>query len=190
MNDTLFDSAAGRAADQRSPEDGTVDTAVARKTVFFDGACGLCSREISKLRDIVSPGSVKFANIHELGPSELAETFALYDVRGISGEKIGDVSEGLAAIPERHDLLRNLYVIEKHRVRIGLDANIALWEETPYSHWFSLLRLPVIYSLGNWLYTKWAKRRYQKKYEQGITYCELPSKTKLGHPPKARKKMH
>jgi predicted DCC family thiol-disulfide oxidoreductase YuxK len=105
-------------------------------TLFYDGLCPLCSREISHYR--VKPG---------------AEALRFVD---ITDPKFDAVGQGLD--PKRIHRLMHVKVGEE--LRVGLDAFIAVWEALPSYRWLaSLARLPGLHALFTLGYHSFALMR-------------------------------
>ena len=57
---------------------------------------------------------------------------------------------------------RVLHVIdERGKLRLGVDANVYLWELTGTKRYLTLLRLPIICSIANLVYWLFARNRYR-----------------------------
>ncbi|WP_246180583.1 thiol-disulfide oxidoreductase DCC family protein [Marinobacter changyiensis] len=108
-------------------------------TLFYDGRCPLCSREITTLRRL-QDGGLGFADIHE--HVELA-----------------------AALPSRELLLRRLHLRGKDGTWIvGLRATVRAWSHTRYGFLFRPLLWPGLFSIATTVYERWADHRYDKRY--------------------------
>lgn len=106
-------------------------------TIYYDGACPLCSAEIDRLQK-ASDGSLRTLNIHALAPGER-----------------GDVGE----------LLRTLhYVSPNGDLLVGLDANVAAWQHTRWGFAFRWLRWPLVRAIASRVYDAWARWRYRRLY--------------------------
>ena len=108
-------------------------------TLFYDGSCPLCAKEIKTLRKL-QRGHLIFADIHQQ-PAD---------------------STGL---PSREALLRRLHLQAwSGEWVIGLHANVRAWSHTRAGFLFKPLLWPFIYPVANKIYQQWADRRYEKKY--------------------------
>ncbi len=110
-------------------------------TLYFDGQCSLCSREIEFLKKHAS--ELQFINIHELDDKH---------------------------IPSKDDLLKVLHLkssINKTNPEWlkGLDATIQAWSHTPYSCLISILKWPLINIVAKRAYSHWANKRFCKLYK-------------------------
>ncbi|MCK9503092.1 MAG: DUF393 domain-containing protein [Porticoccaceae bacterium] len=107
-------------------------------TLYYDGLCPLCSREIRTLKRL-QRGNLAFADIHQRG---LEET-----------------------MPSREALLKVLHLrtADGHWV-VGLEANIRAWSHTDWGWLFKPLLWPGLNKLARPIYHRWAERRYQRLY--------------------------
>jgi predicted DCC family thiol-disulfide oxidoreductase YuxK len=111
-----------------------------KDTLYFDGTCPLCSKEIALLKKL-SNDQVIFADIHEL-------------------------SFDNPSTPSRESLLRRLHLKRgSGEWLIGLDANVAVWSHTSHGFLFKILRWPIIRNIADTVYANWADKRYQKRFE-------------------------
>ena len=108
-------------------------------TLFYDGKCPLCSREIATLRKLET-GNLVFADVH-----------AQRNRKGM--------------LPEREALLRRLHLLTGDGYwLVGLQATVRALSHTWLGFLFRPLLWPVVYPLASRFYTSWADRRYQRKY--------------------------
>ena len=115
-------------------------------TVFYDGSCPVCSKEINAIKN-ASDDSISFVDVHSI--SEHPEK-------------------------EKATLLRDLHIKgDNNRWLVGLDANLYMWESLKdsthtYARLFPLLakivKRPIVYWFAKMAYRFWADRRYQKLY--------------------------
>jgi predicted DCC family thiol-disulfide oxidoreductase YuxK len=111
-----------------------------KDTLYFDGTCPLCSKEIALLKKL-SKNQVIFADIHTL-------------------------SFDNPSTPSRESLLRRLHLKRgTGEWLIGLDANVAVWSHTSYGFLFKILRWPIIRSIADSIYANWADKRYVKRFD-------------------------
>lgn len=114
-----------------------------KDTLYFDGTCPLCSKEISLLKKLINE-SIIFADIHTLSSND-------------------------ANTPTREALLRRLHLKQTSgEWLIGLDANVAVWSYTKYGFLFKILRWPILRNIADSVYASWADKRYKKRYECSI----------------------
>lgn len=108
-------------------------------TLFYDGRCPLCAKEIGTLRKL-QQGNLAFADIHD--------------------RKVDD-----SATPGREALLRRLHLLtgEGNWV-VGLPANVRAWSHTRVGFLFKPLLWPLLYPLVSRIYANWADKRYQRRY--------------------------
>ena len=108
-----------------------------KHTVYFDGQCPLCNKEISLWRKL-SSDQFRFFDVHQ----------ALLDKE------------------TKNNMLRMLHVRSADgALLIGLRANFKLWRSHPIGWPSYLLSLPGLFHLTEFIYNAWAERRYKKRYE-------------------------
>ena len=108
-------------------------------TLYFDGDCHLCSREISLLQRL-SPGNIRFIDIHTI--------------------------ESFNDLPSKEAMLKRLHLRSDHGEWIlGLNAIIKIWSQTRFGFLVKILALPGIRHIAEYIYRHWADRRYCKRYQ-------------------------
>ncbi|MBW4935357.1 thiol-disulfide oxidoreductase DCC family protein [Marinobacter sp. F4206] len=112
-------------------------------TLFYDGRCPLCAREIRTLRKL-QDGNLIFADIHEQhGNNPL--------------------------VPDHEDLLRRLHLMTPSGDWVtGLHANVRAWSHTTVGFLFKPLLWPLVFPIASRIYENWADRRYERKYACAI----------------------
>jgi predicted DCC family thiol-disulfide oxidoreductase YuxK len=106
-------------------------------TLYFDGACPLCSAEIDRLQQVCD-GSLVAVDIHD---------------------------PGVAAAEDVDALLRTLHYVTASGERLtGLDANVAAWQHTRWGFAWRWLRWPLVHPLASRVYDFWARWRYRRLY--------------------------
>lgn len=119
-------------------------------TVWYDGQCGLCSREINHYRKLVTSTPFHW--------QDLSTTIAGLDRHQVS------LPEALMALhAEDHD----------GKLHIGMDAFILIWRQ--FKGWALLARiaaLPGIHQLSKRLYAAFARRRFAQ-----LAHCQLALKS-------------
>ena len=109
-----------------------------RGTLYYDGACPLCSAEIGRLRSL-QDGSLTLVDIHQ--------------------------ADHARSPAPKETLLETLhYVTDGGEVLAGLDANVAAWQHTRLGILWRWLQWPVIRPLAAGLYGVWARLRYRRLY--------------------------
>ncbi|GGC77065.1 thiol-disulfide oxidoreductase DCC family protein [Marinobacter halophilus] len=109
------------------------------ETLFYDGSCPLCAKEIRTLRKL-QRGDLIFADIHQQAPDN-------------------------AQLPSQEALLRRLHLMTWTGEWVtGLPANVRAWSHTRLGFVFKPLLWPVIFPVANKVYETWADRRFDKKY--------------------------
>mgnify|MGYP001975106938 FL=1 len=115
-------------------------------TVFYDGKCGLCSREIGHYMKISPP-----------------TTFIWHDIANEPQhlEKV-NVSQS--------DALRRLHVSDQAgTIYIGIDAFIAIWKKLPRWRLLALIcAIPGVRSILSLLYNKFADWKFSRS-----THCQM-----------------
>lgn len=116
-------------------------------TLFFDGQCPLCAREISTLQRL-QRGGLAFVDVHQQPDSP-------------------DVQH-----PDREQMLRRLHLRQADGTwKIGLPATVQAWSHTRLGWLMQPLLWPGVYQLVDWLYRRWADRRFERKY--ACSSCRL-----------------
>ena len=93
-------------------------------TLYYDGLCPLCSREIAHYRKKVVGDAVHFVDVTEPAFDAAAHGLDARRIHRLMHVKVGE------------------------ELRVGLDAFIALWEAIPaYRRLARLARLPVLHGL-------------------------------------------
>ncbi len=117
-------------------------------TVFYDGKCGLCRREIAHYMHIAPKGVFEWMDI--------TVTPEPFTTLGYS------VPAGLKALHVRDDA---------GGMHVGVDAFIAIWLQLPrWRMLAALVRLPIIRPLAKGLYRMFAEWRFKKL---GYGACDL-----------------
>ena len=117
--------------------------------VFYDGKCGLCSKEINYYKSIAPKN-----------------TFEWYDIATNQSDlKHIKVSQ--------YDALMYLHVLDKQsNLRIGVDAFISIWCELRFWNLLSILiKLPFIHSLAKFMYKIFAGYRFKK-----LSHCQIANR--------------
>ena len=114
--------------------------AAARITVFYDGRCGLCRREIAHYRRIAPPQRFWWVDLTQTPEPLLQQGYP--------------VADGL----------RRLHVLDGDgRLRIGLQAFITIWRELARWRWLAAVaRLPGVYPLAERAYRLFADGRFRR----------------------------
>ena len=116
--------------------------------VFYDGACGLCSREMTHYKKVAPVGIFEWIDI--------TKDIHLFESLGYSKE------EGLRAL---HTLDK------KGRMFIGVDAFILIWSQLKRWRILSfMVSLPVVYQVIKFLYKHFANWRFKKL---GYGACQI-----------------
>lgn len=105
-----------------------------KATLYFDGRCPLCRREIRWLRRWASD-KLLFEDVHcaRLSPCQRSAMLQQLHLRTASGQWL-----------------------------VGLPANVAAWRMTPFGLLWAPLLWPGIRQLAHRVYQRWAVRRSQR----------------------------
>ena len=124
-------------------------------TLFYDGQCPLCQKEIALLRKL-QRGSLVFADIHQQE-----------NRRG--------------GLQSRENLLRRLHLRTSTGAwKVGLPANVHAWSHTRYGWLFAPLLWPGVNTIARWVYERWADRRYLQRYACGACSIDTCSGDQAG----------
>ena len=119
-------------------------------TVYYDGKCGLCRREIEYYKRVAPPDRFLWQDIAN-DPSSLADL-------GVSQ------SDALRRLHAR-DAAGNVYV--------GATAFIAIWQYLNYWRYLALIcKLPLLKALASFVYDRFADYRFSR-----LTHCQLASRS-------------
>ena len=116
----------------------TVDTQTTTATLFYDGRCSICAKEMARL------GKLK------------TDDLILADIHTMSTDP---------DLPDADTLLRTLHLREAGGALLtGVDANVAAWSYTRFGPLFRWMQWPLIGPVVNIFYTRWARWRYERLY--------------------------
>jgi predicted DCC family thiol-disulfide oxidoreductase YuxK len=120
--------------------------------VFYDGKCGLCSREINHYRKIAPDGVFDWQDI--------TENFADLKKEGIS------LSEGL----------KLLHAADNNgQIHIGVEAFVLIWKQLKMWRVLAIfVSLPVIKQIANIAYNAFANWRFKR-----LAHCQLARKNEI-----------
>jgi predicted DCC family thiol-disulfide oxidoreductase YuxK len=120
-------------------------------TVFYDGKCGLCSKEINYYKSIA-----------------VADNFYWFDV--------ANDPKPLASLNvSQSDALRRLHALdEKGQIYIGVAAFVAIWQRLRYWHLLALLmKFPFLMQLASLAYNRFADYRFER-----LEHCQIAAHSK------------
>lgn len=117
-------------------------------TVFFDGVCSLCSREIAHYRKIAPKGKFRWIDVTQRSE---AKQLAAY---GIS----------------LSDALKVLHVVDSNgKIHRGVSSFEIIWEQLPRWHIMAFfMKFKIVKSITSILYMKFAERRFSRS-----SHCKL-----------------
>ena len=108
------------------------------ETLYYDGRCPLCLREIRTLERLRGP-HLQLVDVHSYEPAP--------------GE------------PSRESMLLRLHLRADDGTWFsGVDATVKAWSHTRWGFLFRPLRWPLLSSLTDRLYDYWARRRFGGLY--------------------------
>ena len=105
--------------------------------LYYDGQCPLCSIEMHHLQKL-KRDSLTLTDIHlavDLDPETKRDFLNRLHLRKPDGEILS-----------------------------GLDASVYAWQQTRFGFLWSWLRWPVVKPLADFVYGKWAQRRFDRLY--------------------------
>lgn len=118
----------------------------ASDTLYYDGQCPLCAREVALLRRLQDG------------------TLRLKDIGGVAATPDADGSPE----PSYEELMRTLHLHTAGGAWLtGLDATVRAWSHTPIGWLWRPLRWPLLRPAADAVYRLWAARRYRRR-----TRCE------------------
>ena len=109
-------------------------------TVFYDGTCPLCAKEMNALKQRDTKQKIKTVDIY-------SDAFA--DYPQIDSEQANTI---LHALNEKDELL------------LGLDVTHRAWQLVGRGWLYAPLRWRIIKPVADWLYLKFASNRYRVSY--------------------------
>jgi predicted DCC family thiol-disulfide oxidoreductase YuxK len=117
--------------------------------VFYDGKCGLCSKEINYYKSIAPPDNFCWFDIAT-------------DPRPLKPYNISQA-----------DALRRLHVYDASDCAyIGAAAFVVIWSFLPNWRYLAfLMKLPFILSLADYVYNKFADKRFER-----LKHCQVAEK--------------
>jgi len=118
-------------------------------SVFYDGKCSLCSREIKFYKKIAPKDLLHWVDV-TTSENELK----------LSNIKLVDALMYLHAKDSRG------------KFHIGIDAFILIWSQLNYFKYLNfIVSLPLVYQLASFTYDKFAKYRFSK-----LKHCQIALK--------------
>ncbi|MCH2191730.1 MAG: DUF393 domain-containing protein [Gammaproteobacteria bacterium] len=113
---------------------------ISTETLYYDGKCALCSKEIKTLQRLKDSDLV-LIDLHSLRNDEFTQS-------------------------PKSAMLELLHLQTANGTWLtGLDATVQAWSHTKIGWLFKPLRWPVVGTVADFFYKKWASRRYCKLYE-------------------------
>ncbi|RBP48312.1 thiol-disulfide oxidoreductase DCC family protein [Arenicella xantha] len=113
----------------RSTETSPVDT------LFYDGACALCSTEIRHLNRL-KDSTLQLIDIHAMAATDFP------------------------ASVNKLELMTRLHLRSADGLWLtGLDATVRAWQHTKFGWLLLPLRWPIFKQISDWCYNRWANNR-------------------------------
>lgn len=110
-----------------------------KDTLFFDGSCPMCTKEIKLLKNI-SDGGLSFVDVHKC-----------------------EIDKNL---PPKLDMLKVLHLRTAQGGWMkGVSATVQAWSHTNWGWIFKPLLWPLINHIAEYVYEKWAEKRYRRLYD-------------------------
>jgi predicted DCC family thiol-disulfide oxidoreductase YuxK len=116
-------------------------------TVFFDGGCPMCRREIAHYQRLDGAGRVRWLDIHH--------DRAAVDSVGVSWESA----------------MQRLHVLDAGgELRTGVPAFVAIWRELPGYRWLAraVAAVPGLVALMDLGYGRFARWRWRRRCRDGV----------------------
>ena len=105
--------------------------------LYYDGQCPLCSIEMRHLQQLKR------------------DTLILTDIHLAT-----DLNQ-----ETKRDFLSRLHLrMPDGEMLSGLDASVYAWQQTRFGFLWSWLRWPIVKPLADFIYDKWAQRRFDRLY--------------------------
>ncbi|MGI9269944.1 MAG: thiol-disulfide oxidoreductase DCC family protein [Porticoccus sp.] len=110
-----------------------------KDTLFFDGSCPMCTKEIKLLEDI-NDGSLAFMDVHKCDTDD--------------------------SMPSQLDMLKVLHLRTAEGEWIkGVPATVQAWSHTRWGWVFKPLLWPLVNHAAAYAYNIWAEKRYRRLYD-------------------------
>lgn len=121
-------------------------------TVFFDGGCPLCSREIAHYRRLDTRQYILWVDV--------------------TRDEAGLETHGITPT----EAMASFHVLDDHgRLVKGADAFVALWQKLPYYRWLAqLCRVLHLLPVMRWGYDHFARWHFRRRCQAGA--CALEQK--------------
>tara|TARA_B110000444_G_scaffold136153_1_gene127747 strand:+ start:229 stop:618 length:390 start_codon:yes stop_codon:yes gene_type:complete len=110
-----------------------------KDTLFFDGSCPMCTKEI-KLLENINNGGLVFMDVHKCEIDE--------------------------SMPSQLDMLKILHLrtAEGNWIK-GVPATVKAWSHTSWGWLFKPLLWPIVNRISGYAYNIWAEKRYRRLYD-------------------------
>ena len=125
-------------------------------TIFFDGRCALCAKEMKSLKELDRHNRITFANI-------FAHDFA----KNYASVNVEDANRVLQGMKDTGELI------------YGLDVTVLAWTLVGKGKWVAPLRWPIIKQIADVAYIFFARNREQISRfimrSRPVTRCDFKS---------------
>ncbi|MEF8792093.1 thiol-disulfide oxidoreductase DCC family protein [Thiohalorhabdus sp.] len=120
-----------------------------RPTMFYDGGCPICRREVAFYRRLDRAGQVRWHDITA-------------DAEPLAAQGIG-----------LRDAQARLHALDREgRLQVGAAAFVAVWRELPYWRWLAwAAAVPGVMAVMDALYRPYARWRFRRRCARGA--CDL-----------------
>lgn len=110
-------------------------------TIFYDGTCPLCEKEMNQLKKLNTEGNLSFVDIMD---EQFSKNYPQLDFKALNDRIHGMCEDG--------------------SMLIGLDATHRAWSEVGRGWVYAPLRWPIIRFFADKAYLVFAKNRYKISY--------------------------
>ncbi|SFX42973.1 thiol-disulfide oxidoreductase DCC family protein [Marinospirillum alkaliphilum] len=117
--------------------------------LYYDASCGLCRREIEHLRARLEPG-VQLINI------------SAADFEPPAGYTL-------------EQLMARIHFFDGQQMLQGYRATLSYWNAASLKRTSAILRLPLLFHCGDFIYNRWANWRIRRGQ-----HCQIPAPQKPG----------
>lgn len=119
-------------------------------TIFYDGTCPLCAKEMDALRAFDADKQILFVDVHD---AHFRTNYSQIDF---------------------NEAMRVLHAIHNGNILKGLDATAAAWRTVGKKPWVQSLRWPVVRWFADITYVLFARNRYRLSWLlTGQSQCQV-----------------
>ncbi|MFT7109135.1 MAG: putative DCC family thiol-disulfide oxidoreductase YuxK [Psychrobacter glaciei] len=122
-----------------------------KPTIFYDGSCGLCKREIAHYQKLDKGNDIEWVNI-------ISADLELKKM----GIRFVDAMEVLHGVNKKGEVIK------------GVENFLMIWEQLPQYRWLAfIVRALRLKTIMQWCYLHFAKWRFKRRIAEG---CDIPEK--------------